>query len=117
MRHKALGYVGIVCGRDRACYETKPWLEKALGPGGAEALPSGRGADQPFYLVLPDVRAVSMVATVYLAEDLLEAAPKARARACGGERSVWGSAAPPPRRNSAFPCSGAWAAAVDGSGE
>lgn len=77
VQHKVHGYVGIVCGMDRVCYETPEWLAKAYGKGGAEALPSGRGTDQPFYLVLPDVRAIATVAVNYVAEDMLEPAPKA----------------------------------------
>lgn len=80
MQHKAHGYFGIICGMDRACYETPEWLEKAYGPAGAGGLPSGRGADQPFYLVLPDVREIATVAVNYVAEDMLQAAPKARLR-------------------------------------
>lgn len=85
--HRQLGYVGIVCGMDRICYEAEEWVERAYGgatgSGGAAAAqaPEGllqRGTDQPFYLVLPDVRAIATVAVNYVAEDMLELAPKAR---------------------------------------
>jgi hemimethylated DNA binding protein len=48
-RHKVFGYTGVVVGWDKTCARTPAWVE---------AFTTGltKGADQPFYLVLPDAR-------------------------------------------------------------
>jgi hemimethylated DNA binding protein len=48
-RHKVFGYTGVVVGWDKTCARTPAWVE---------AFTTGltKGADQPFYSVLPDAR-------------------------------------------------------------
>ena len=46
-----------------------------------DALPRGR--DQPFYMVMPDVRGLSAIGIAYLAEDVLRAAAPAAPGAAG----------------------------------
>lgn len=67
VRHRVIGYRGVVCGMDPVCCESDQWAETA----GVDELPRGR--NQPFYQVLVDVREEPSVMVTYVAEDNLVA--------------------------------------------
>ncbi|KAG0583832.1 hypothetical protein KC19_3G165700 [Ceratodon purpureus] len=67
VKHKVLGYRGVICGMDPLCCETEDWISEV----GVQELPRGR--NQPFYQVLVDIREEPSVMVTYVAEDNLVA--------------------------------------------
>lgn len=77
IRHKSLGYKGVIVGWDEVCRASDKWIAATS----AARLPHGTA--QPFYHVLVDVRDRPGAAIAYVAQDLMQAvaAPADAARA------------------------------------
>lgn len=65
IRHKTLGYRGVIVGRDETCKASIKWMEST----GVARLP--RGASQPFFHVLVDLRDRPSPQISYVAMDNL----------------------------------------------